>query len=225
VPCTSRGGDAVRDAGDDPTVKARLLALVFLGALATATAVAAAPLAKVTRTKVPAAGLSLALPTSWKRVDAQTAGQIAKETLAQENPQLAGILAELDRPGTGLVFFAFDPKGAEQFATNVNIVVSRIPAGVTLAQLVAASKSELSGIPGRVGRVTAVAATLPGGPAAHSIVDVAVSNKGKKVVARVTQYAFLRPGRSVVVSFTTRKTGSARYAPTFAAAAHSVRFG
>ena len=131
--------------------RALALALVVLTALVTGAAVTAAPIGSVKRTNVPAAGLSLALPSAWKLVDAKTAGKIAKETLAQENPQLAGILAELDRPGTGLVFFAFDPKGAEQFATNVNIVISRIPNGVTLAQLAAASKSELSRIPGRVG--------------------------------------------------------------------------
>ena len=205
-------------------MKPRLASLVALAALATSAAVTAAPLGKVTTTNVPEAGLSLALPSAWRRVDAKTAGKIAKESLAKENPQLAGILAELDRPGTGLVFFAFDPAGAKQFATNVNIIVSKIPNGVTLAQLVAASKSELSGIPGRVGDVTSVPTTLPGGSAARSVVDVALANKGKKVIARVTQFAFIRPGRSVVVSFTTRRSGYAHYVATFNAAARSIRF-
>ena len=219
-----KDGGAVRDAGDDRGMKPRLVVAIALVALAGATAVTAATTGKVTRSRVPAANLSLALPADWRRVDAKTAGKIAKESLAKENPQLTAILAELDRPGTGLVFFAFDPNGAEQFATNVNIVVSAIPSGVTLAQLVAASKSELSRIPGRVGEVTAAPTKLPGGQAAHSTVDIAVSNKGKTIVARVIQFAFLRPGRSVVVSFTTRKSTSERYTAAFDAAARSVRF-
>lgn len=199
--------------------------VVLVAAVAVAvTGVGAAPTARI-RTNVPAAGLSLALPATWRLVDARTAGRLARETLVKENPQLASILAELDRPGTGLVFFAFDPAGAETFATNVNIVVSRIPSGVTIDQLIAASRSELSRIPGRVGPVTSGAVLLPAGLAAGSRVDITVSARGKPVVARVMQYAFLRPRRSVVVSFTTRRSTYARYRPVFIAAVRSVRFG
>lgn len=206
----------------------RLLIAIALAVAAFAVgldAFAAGTTTRVTRTQVPAAGLSLSLPGTWRGVDARTAGRLAKETLARENPQLRSILAELDRPGTGLVFFAFDPRGAETFATNVNIVVSRIPSGVTLAQLVAASKHELGRIPGRVGAVTSTGIRLPGGPAASSRVDIAVSARGKRLVARVTQFAFLRPGRSVVLSFTTRKSTYAPYRAAFLASARSVRFG
>lgn len=187
--------------------------------------VAADSQGEVTRVRVPAAGLSLSLPSAWHKVDARTAARLAKETIARNNPQLASVLAELDRPGTGLVFFAFEPKNAEAFATNVNIVVSRIPDGVTLSQLVSAARSDLTRIPGRVGAVTSTGVQLPGGPAASSRVDVGVLAHGKRVVARVTQYAFLRPGRSIVVSFTTRKSTYAPYRASFVAAARSVRFG
>ena len=208
-------------------MKTRLAITALVLVLATAvavTGVGAAPTARI-RTEVPAAGMSLALPATWRLVDARTAGRLAKETLAKENPQLASILAELDRPGTGLVFFAFDPNGAEKFATNVNIVVSEVPNGVTVSQLMSASKRELSRIPGRVGPVTSSAVLLPGGLAAGSRVDIAVKTRGKPLIARVMQYAWLRPGHSVVVSFTTRRSTYPQYRPVFIAAARSVRFG
>lgn len=208
------------------TMKTRLvlLAVAALVLVSAATVALASPAAKVTRTAVPGAGLSLELPTSWRRVDAKTAGSIAKESLARENPQLATILSQLDQPGTGLTFFAFDPRGAAQFATNANIVVAAIPAGVTLSVYHQAARRELERVPGRVGKVTSTIVRLPGGSAVSSTVDIALTNRGKRVVARVTQYAFLRPGRSVVLSFTTRKSSFASYRATFKAASRSVRF-
>jgi hypothetical protein len=43
-------------------------------------------------------------------------------------------------------------------------------------------------------------------------------------VVRVTQWAFLRPRKSVVVSFTTRVSTYARYKTAFQRMARSVRF-
>ncbi|MFN8222422.1 MAG: hypothetical protein U0R50_04135 [Gaiellales bacterium] len=201
------------------------LTLVALSALVLTASAVAATQARVTRVKVPRADLTLSLPSSWRRVDATTARSIAQQGLAKENPQLSSLLAELDRPGTGLVFFAFDPKGAAKFATNLNIVVSKIPTGVTLGQLRDAAESELTRIPGRVGKPKTVATRLPGGPVVASTIDIRITNRGASVVARVTQYAFLRPGRSVVVSFTTRKSTFPAYKAAFTAAARSIRFG
>ncbi len=86
--------------------------------LLTAVALAvAAPLgfaaSEAVKVNVPAAGLSLALPPSWKVVNAKTVTSAASQALAEENPQLAAIFAELNRPGTGVAFFAFDPVGGD----------------------------------------------------------------------------------------------------------------
>jgi hypothetical protein len=190
-----------------------------------AVGVANAGAADTVRRSVPAAGLSLAVPSTWRVLDAKTAKSAATKGLAKENPQLASILKELDNPGTGIAFFAFDPQGAKTFATNVNIVVSQIPAGVTLAQYYAAAADELRRIPGRVGGTPSRIVRLPGGSAVHSVVDIGLTSQGKRLVARISQWAFLRPRASVVLSFTTRAATAKRYNARFTQSARSVRFG
>jgi hypothetical protein len=177
------------------------------------------------KVNVPAAGLSLAIPPSWKVVNAKTVTSAASQALAKENPQLGAIFAELNRPGTGIAFFAFDPQAAITFATNVNIVTSALPAGVTIGQYRAAAERELRRLPGRVGTTSSTIVRLPGGQAVQSTVDVQITAHGAKLVARVAQWAFLRPQKSVVVSFTTRVSTYGRYEATFRKVVRSVRFG
>lgn len=202
-------------------VRRTLLLVTLTLAVATPVAVAASETANV---NVPAAGLTLVIPPSWKVVSAKTVTSAAAQGLAEENPQLAAIFAELSRPGTGVAFFAFDPLAAATFATNVNIVTSALPAGVTIAQYRAAAARELRLLPGRVGTTSSTIVRLPAGQAVQSTVDVEITAHGAKLVARVNQWAFLRPRKSVVVSFTTRVSTYGRYKAAFSQIVRSVRF-
>jgi len=200
-----------------------VVALAACALLAAAFAVDAS--AATGRHTVPAAGLSLALPTSWKVVDGSAAAKAAVASLGKENPQLAGVLSQLGNPGSVIKFFAFDPVGARTFATNVNVLVSPIPASVTLAQYLEAARREFQSLPGRIGSATTRVVTLPGGRAARTDVRFGLTVRGRRLVTDVTQWAFLQPRKSVVVSYTTTASGAARYAPTFAASSRSIRFG
>ncbi len=188
------------------------------------TAIASSADAATIRRTVPAAGMAIAIPSTWRPVDARTAASAALEALSRENPQLEAVLLQLTEPSSVVKFFAFDPVDATSFATNVNVVVSPIPTGITFAQYLAAARGEIAGLPGRVGAATTLAYDLPGGRAARSEVRIALSAHGKRVVASVTQWAFLRPGKSVVISFTTTSAKLARYRGAFLAAARSIRF-
>jgi hypothetical protein len=177
------------------------------------------------RRSVPEADMSFAIPGSWRVVDARSAATAAVKALAKENPQLAAILQQVTRPDSVIKFFAFDPALASSFATNANVVVSPIPTNVTLQQYLAAARSEISALPGRVGAASTRIVTLPAGTSVRSNVKIGLVSGGKRIVAEVTQWAFLRQGQSVVVSFTTTPSRQSRYAPTFTAAARSIRFG
>ena len=200
-------------------------ALLTFALAAFALLVGTATAGDTVRYRLPAAGMSIAIPATWSQLDAKTAKSAAAQGLAKENPQLAAVLQELDNPGTGLAFFAFDPVGAKRFATNVNIVTATIPAGVTLQQYYAAAAAELKRIPGRVGGTPSKLVRLPGGTAVQSTVDIGLTAQGTRIVARVSQWAFFRPGKSVVVSFTTRASTAKAYRARFAQSARSVRFG
>jgi hypothetical protein len=49
--------------------------------------------------------------------------------------------------------------------------------------------------------------------------------QGRRLVTETLQYAFLRGGRSIVVTYTTTPESGAAYAPTFSRSARSIRLG
>lgn len=191
-----------------------------------ATAAVLAPLADAAtiRRAVPSAGMSIALPASWRTVDARTATSNAAKALAKENPELAAMLTQLSSPGSIVKLFAFDPAGAATFATNVNVVVAPIPAGITIDQYLEAARAEISTLPGRVGAASTRLERVPAGRVVRSHVRIAILRGGTRIVSDITQWAFLRSGKSVVVSFTTTPGKRVRYLPVFNAAARSIRF-
>jgi hypothetical protein len=204
----------------DMKVRALALCLAALAALVVASA-SAAPI----RTPVPAAGMTIVLPPTWKRVDAGTAASAAAKALARENPELATVLQQLGRPDSVIKLFAYDPRGAATFATNLNIVVSPIPRGVTIVQYLGAAQAEIANLPGLVGTPVTWIERLPAGQAVRTTVRFTIVRDGKRVVADVSQWAFLLSGKSIVVSFTTTPAKRARYVRTFVTTARSIRFG
>ena len=196
---------------------------LLLAALVAALVVPAADAATIRRS-VPAAGMSIALPTTWRTVDGRTAASNAARTLAKENPELAAILAQISTAHSVIKLFAFDPVGAKTFATNVNVVVSPLPSGVTIQQYLAAARSEIAALPGRVGRPVTWIQRVPAGRAVRTSVRVALVRRGTRIVSDISQWAFLRGNQSVVVSFTTTPAQRTRYLPLFVEAASSIRF-
>ncbi|MEX2554031.1 MAG: hypothetical protein WEB06_00170 [Actinomycetota bacterium] len=166
---------------------------------------------------ISADGFRLGLPPGWQKV---SHGEVdaSLEALRQDNPdlaeqiegQVAGSLNELVR------FFAFDtrsPTLAEEFATNVNVVVEPLPAGVDFTQYLDANLSQLRQVP----RVTVTVAddniALPGGRAA--LIDSVFtlnSPRGDRVIA-VRQYLFMKGNRGFVLSMTTTPGHASTYKP------------
>jgi hypothetical protein len=200
-----------------------LLALVTLVALV---AVSVAAAATPTRTlRVADVKLSFAVPRSWVSVDPRTVAGNAGKELREENPQLGAILDELAKPGSPVRLVAFDPATISGFVTNVNVVVTRVSSSLTFTLYRHATLAELRRVPGLVGTPTATAVTLPAGRAVRTHLRASVVIKGRRLVADLNQIAFLRGGRSIVVTFTTAVAAATRTAPVIARASRSIRFG
>ena len=199
-----------------------ILALVaLLGVTASATG---ARTGRTTRHAVPTAGISLATPSSWRGIDSRTAlSSPGVKKLLAENPTLAALIRQVSGAGSTVKFLAIDPRVVDRFATNVNVVVTPIPSGVTFAALAAAAPSELERIPGLVSKVKASTVTLPIGPAVKASYRLSIVNGGKKQTVETLQYIFLRPGLSIVVTCSTTPSQRARRAATFTAIAASIR--
>jgi hypothetical protein len=173
---------------------------------------------------VPGYGISVGLPSSWRALDYRSAvGNPDLEKIANENPELAGVLGQLSRRSSAIKFFAFDPAASRGFATNLNIVVVGLSRRISLATYRAALVSEIRGI-ASVRNIRSSLVRLPAGTAVRLSYNLSFRQSGRTITTSTLQYAFLRNSSSVVFTYTTVPSLDKLYAPTFAASARSIRF-
>lgn len=165
-------------------------------------------------------GVSLAAPASWIAVDGRVPAA-ALLRLTRDDPRLAPFLQQLAQPRSPMRFIALDRVVRGGFATNVNVVVAPVPAGLSFAAYRSGLLAELRAIGAR--GVTERAVRIRGARAVRVGYRFDITVQTKRTV-QTLQYAFLRPGRSVVVTYTTLPAFATRYAATFRRSAASIRF-
>ncbi len=214
------GGDAEHGADGEYSQPMRsaavALAVIVAATVLVSQAVGATPFK---RKAVPGQGMSLSVPATWKSIDATLPAQALRE-LERQNPKLAPYIRQLSGPNAAAKFLAFDPALRGGFATNVNVVAVTVP-NVTFAQYRAALVSEIRSISGSTPRSAVV--TIAGQRALRLDYRLTL-NAGTSITVQTLQYAFLRPGRRVVVTYTTLPSQRSRYAPSFTRSAASIRF-
>jgi hypothetical protein len=191
------------------------LALIVLAASAVSTAVAADR-----RHVVPGQGISLTMPASWVATEKGVSPAVLAQ-MARENPKLAPFVRALGGSSSPMKFIAFDPNVRSAFATNVNVVVTPAPSGISFAQYRQALVAGLRQIV--TGKISQSVTTIGGAQALRASYRLRLS-LGRTVTVQTLQYAFLRPGRSVVITYTTLPEFKGRYAATFGRSAASIRF-
>ncbi|TML67874.1 MAG: hypothetical protein E6G11_12465 [Actinobacteria bacterium] len=190
-----------------------LLAAVFVGSAAGAT--------RLQRHAVPGQGVSLAVPGFWVVVDSKLPQEFV-DRLSRENPRLAPFIRSLQTPNGPTKFIALDPAVREGFATNVNVVVAPVPSSMTFPAYRLALTAEIQSlVPGQ--RVAQKVVTINGARAVRLRYRLRLQ-LGRAFTVQTLQYAFLRRGRSVVVTYTTLPGLVSRYARTFARSAATIRF-
>ena len=172
-------------------------------------------------------GFRLATPGSWRDLPP---GDVtpALDEIRAENPELAeliegqltGSLSELVR------FFAFDPDSpslAQEFATNINVVVEPLPVDVSFSQYLQANLTQLRQVPGVSVEVRNEEATLPGGRAAVISSRFTLNSPSGPRQIDVLQYLFLKGRKGFILSMTTTPEHGATYATTFERIARSFQ--
>lgn len=198
------------------------VSVVVVATLAVATALVGQALGaeRFKRHTVPGEQMSLAVPASWKAVDANLPASTLRE-FERQNPKLAPYIRQLTGPNSPARFLAFDPALRSGFATNVNVVAVPIP-NVTFAQYRAALVGEIRSL---VGSEPIAARTVKvSNQRALRLSYRLQITAGSRVTVQTLQYAFQRPGRSIVVTYTTLPALKSRYASTFSRSAASIRF-
>jgi hypothetical protein len=194
-----------------------LLAALVVGAAA----VVSAPGAEsFRRHAVPGHGISLSVPASWVASKRGLSPAVV-EQMARENPKLAPFIRGLGGSSSPMKFIALNPTVQNGFATNVNVVVVPVQPGITFEQYRQALVAELRAIV--TGNIQQSVATIAGAQALRVSYRLRLS-VGRVVTVQTLQYAFLRPGRSVVVTYTTLPGLASSYAATFRKSAASIRF-
>jgi hypothetical protein len=198
----------------------RVLIGLLLGVVATSLVGSASAAERFKRHSITGQGMSLAVPAAWVAVDA-TLPRAAIARLGRENPKLAPYLGQISGPGSAAKFLALDPALKGGFATNVNVVAAAIPS-VTFDQYRTAIVAQIQAIVGSA-KVDHRAVTI-GGIRGVRLSYAFRITVGRTYTVSTLQYAFPRPGRNVVVTYTTTPRFASAYAPTFARSAASIRF-
>jgi hypothetical protein len=202
----------------------RRIGLVFATLLLLIAAVPAEGSTPLVRHPIPGIGFSIGVPKGWKSVDyRQIATTDVIDRLSQQNPQLASILQALRNPNSGVKLFSFDPSVTAGFATNMNVVVERVPAGTTAASYANAAIGQLGGLSIIVRPIRHRTVRLPAATAEELRYGLRLTVGTKHVVTSTTQDIVTHGSLAYVVTYTTLPAQLARRAPTFGASARSIR--
>lgn len=158
-------------------------------------------------------GFSIAVPTGWRSIDASTAltGSSAKQ-FERDNPAAAGAVEALAQPNSPMKFVAIDPAGLE-FATNVNVLVSRIPADASFERWTSAETAQIAALTPT--HLTKGSVQLPAGKVFRLRYHARLTIRGTPRELAIHQYMLKRGPFLYVITFTTAATEEGRLADTF----------
>ena len=173
-------------------------------------------------------GLSLELPASW--ADQKDRARLLREVrrLAGDDPKLASLMDSLLAAGNASVavkMIAFDlaPSSLRNgFATNLNVVSERtaLPLGAWRKEAL----KQLAQADFVVQPIWWQMVTLPAGKAVRLTYKARFSVGGKRLDTAITQYALVKNGAAVILTYTTLPKLAKGYRATFDRSAKSLRF-
>jgi hypothetical protein len=222
-------------AGGDLALVRRIVVVLLVGALVsgcgskksalpTATNVETRPAAPSTPEgftvrAVPEGGFAIAVPKGWASIDASAAlSGAAVKRFERENPAAAGAVQALTKPDSPMKFVAVDPRGRD-FATNVNVLVSQIPADASFEQWTSAETAQIAAL--RPTRLTKETVQLPAGRAYRLAYHARLRITGTLRDLAIHQYMVKRGPSLYVVTFTTEAAAENRFRETFRQAART----
>ena len=169
--------------------------------------------------RVRAQRFAIAVPKAWPSIDASTAlSGAAVKQFAQENPAAAGAVEALSRPNSPMKLVAVDPS-ATGFATNVNVLVSPIPAGTPFSTWTKAEAAQVQAL--HPTHVSQGPVQLEPGKGYRLAYRAKLMIRGRPRELAIHQYMVKRDGRLYVITYTTSAEDEARWAQTFNRSAHT----
>jgi len=174
-------------------------------------------------------GFSLELPASWAD-ESRDRARLLREVrrLAGDDPQLAALmdnLLDVKRSNVAVKMIAFDlaPSSLRNgFATNLNVVSERT--ALPLAVWRREALKQLAQVDFVVEPIWWRMVTLPAGKAVRLTYKARFNVGGKRLETALTQYALVKNGAAVIVTYTTLPKLAKSYRAMFERSARSLRF-
>jgi len=166
-------------------------------------------------------GFAIAVPKEWRSLDASSAlrGKRVKQ-FEQENPAAAGAVEALSRPNSPMKFVAVDPS-ATDFATNVNVLVSRIPSGASFDTWTKAEAAQIEAL--RPTHLKQGPVQLTPGKGYKLTYHAKLMIRGQPRELAIHQFMVKRGGFLYVITYTTSAGEEAKRSPTFDDSAHTFQ--
>jgi hypothetical protein len=166
---------------------------------------------------------SIALPKDWTSLDAHEAlNSAAMKRFRKANPQLGGQMEALTQPNSPIKLLAIAPGPKGGFLTNLNVLVSHIPAAVPFETWSAAEVADIQNVP-TVKGLKHDEITLQPGRAVHVTYRAAFNRPSGPFVAVVHQYLVKSGPTLYVLTYTTQPSLERGLTKTFLQSARSFR--
>jgi hypothetical protein len=167
-------------------------------------------------------GFSIALPKTWRSLDAHEA--LNSDTMKQfekSNPQLSGQMQALSQPNSPLKLLAVGP-GGDGFLTNLNVIVTRIPSELGFEEWTSAEVKEIEKVPS-VKDVQQEETQLQPGQALHLNYLASFNRPSGAFDVHVHQWMVKNEGFLYILTYTTSPEQEPKQRETFDDSAHTLR--
>ena len=166
---------------------------------------------------------SIALPKDWTSLDAhQALNSAAMKRFSKVNPQLGGQMQALAQPNSPIKLLAVAPGAKGGFLTNLNVLVSPIPAAVPFETWSLAEVSDIKSVP-TVKRLQHDEVLLQPGKAIHVTYRAAFNRPSGQFVAVVHQYLVKKAAALYVLTYTSQPSQEPGLRKTFLQSARTFR--
>jgi len=178
----------------------------------------------LTNYEVGSAHFEIAVPQAWKAADAErVVASDEFEAAVAEAPTLKPYLDALREPQGLLKFVAFDPNVRKGFATNANVVVEPLAAGMTAEKYERTTLEQLELVPVVLGEIEHEKVELPAGDALKIRYRLKLAAAGGTKVVSTLQYVVVAARAAYILTYSALPELAGEYAQTFADSAEGFR--
>jgi len=172
---------------------------------------------------VPDHGFSIALPKQWESLDAREAlNSDAMKRFRKVNPALGSQVEALTLPDSPIKLIALAPNKQGGFLTNLNVLVTELPADVSYDEWSSSEVAEIEKVPTVTG-LRKEETQLSTGRALHVTYRAAFNRPNGRFVALVHQYLVKDDGSLYVLTYTTTPRLEPRLGKVFEQSARTFR--